>query len=603
MQFLNEEQQRRAKAEADLPPLPPLLAQILAETRAKQLAAKEGREYVPERKPAGDGNASDGEAQPPSGPLLLEGPSAGLVVQGTNVPERQPGDSDSDSDAEPEAPLGPLDPARCRVHGPGFSGGAAGQPVKLTLTARDANGKRIREGGAMLLVMVEPPRAPGQEEEPDAIEAEVTDHGDGTYSAVYTVPAKGNYQLHIEVDGEPVGDSPYPVFFSAAKLVTESGATAAAGAAAAPGQPAQGAQPASGAQLPAPVTTSAGIQVVTAQSIKAAQAQTQGQLGAAAAAGDMGASVALAAGFPAGAAAQNSLGADMVRSGMTFPVIDAEQLQRMVVVGGVSPLATPDALKSVFSLAGAIVNAQLAPMGTGIAFVTFSSAAEAANALTMGGASMMGQPLKVELATEAKKAADAAMAAHNPYAALQAQQLAHFQMLQQQQAALAQQVATMRAAQRTGVQLPLDQRIVLKKPEANGSERRRSRSRSREREHGSRRRSRSRDRERGSRRRSRSRERERGSRRERSRSRDRKRSHRSRSRERGSRHKEHKHKHHKHHKRSHRSKEREDRKDEKAAGGDKMEVDAAAAAAAQQPAAAADGNKDDLEALLDEFEG
>ena len=49
------------------------------------------------------------------------------------------------------------------------------------------------------------------------------------------------------------------------------------------------------------------LQVVTAQSIKAAQAQTQTQLGAAAAAGDMGASVALAAGFPGGAAAQPSL--------------------------------------------------------------------------------------------------------------------------------------------------------------------------------------------------------------------------------------------------------------------------------------------------------
>ncbi len=34
----------------------------------------------------------------------------------------------------------------------------------------------------------------------------------------------------------------------------------------------------------------------------------------------------------------------------------------------------------------------------------------AANALTMGGASLMGQPLKVELATEAKKGADAALA-------------------------------------------------------------------------------------------------------------------------------------------------------------------------------------------------
>ena len=208
--FLSEEQQRRAKAEADLPPLPPLLAQILAETRAKQAAAKEGREYVPERKAGADGNASDGEAKPPSGPLLLEGPSSGLVVQGTNVPERQPGDSDSDSDAEPEAPLGPLDPARCRVHGPGFSGGAAAAPVKLTLTARDANGKRIREGGAHVLVMVEPPRVPGAEEEPEPIQAEVTDHGDGTYTAVYAVPAKGNYQVRRVLPGLAAWVLPLP---------------------------------------------------------------------------------------------------------------------------------------------------------------------------------------------------------------------------------------------------------------------------------------------------------------------------------------------------------------------------------------------------------
>lgn len=35
----------------------------------------------------------------------------------------------------------------------------------------------------------------------------------------------------------------------------------------------------------------------------------------------------------------------MVRSGMAFPAIEAEQLQRMVVVGGVSALATPDAVR------------------------------------------------------------------------------------------------------------------------------------------------------------------------------------------------------------------------------------------------------------------
>lgn len=122
------------------------------------------------------------------------------------MPKRLPGEAtDSESDPEPEAPLGPLEPRRCRVHGPGFSGAAAGQPVKLTLTARDANGKRIREGGAHVLVMVEPQApppapAPGAAPLPDdadaePIQAEISDHGDGTYTALYTAPYKGLYQV------------------------------------------------------------------------------------------------------------------------------------------------------------------------------------------------------------------------------------------------------------------------------------------------------------------------------------------------------------------------------------------------------------------------
>lgn len=191
---------RKAKEEESLPPLPPLLAAILARTRAKQAAKAEGREP--------DEEAAQAEAAP-GGPLLLEGPSSGLVMHGSAVPERRPGeDTDSESDAEPEAPLGPLEPRRCRVHGPGFSGGAAGQPVKLTLTARDANGKRVREGGAHVLVMVEPqappPPPPGapplpEDEEGEPIQAEVTDHGDGTYTAVYTAPYKGLYQARAGV--------------------------------------------------------------------------------------------------------------------------------------------------------------------------------------------------------------------------------------------------------------------------------------------------------------------------------------------------------------------------------------------------------------------
>lgn len=197
---------RKQHEEASLPPLPPLLAQILAQARAKQQAAKDGTPLA-EGEP---GEGSDDEAKAHSGPLLLEGPSCGLIMQGSAVPERRPGEeSDSDSDAEPEAPLGPLDASRSRVHGPGFSGGAACQPVKLTITARDSNGKRIREGGAHVLVMVEPPPPPPgpageQAEEPEAIQADVVDHGDGTYTATYAVPTKGNYQVGAGSDGEGV---------------------------------------------------------------------------------------------------------------------------------------------------------------------------------------------------------------------------------------------------------------------------------------------------------------------------------------------------------------------------------------------------------------
>ena len=69
-------------------------------------------------------------------------------------------------------------------------------------------------------------------------------------------------QLHIEVNGEPVGDSPYPLFFSAPKPAAEGGAAPAPGAAAVPGMPVQPpAGQASLVPLPAPVTTAAGIQV------------------------------------------------------------------------------------------------------------------------------------------------------------------------------------------------------------------------------------------------------------------------------------------------------------------------------------------------------
>jgi arginine/serine-rich splicing factor 12 len=197
-----EERARRKKAMDDLPPLPPLLAQILAEARAKQEKKANGGA-------AGEGDAGDGgQAKPASGPLFLEAAPNQLIAGGQQPAEPpSPRDSDSEEDeseAEAARPPGDLDASRCRAHGPGFSGGAAGAPVKLTITARDSSGKRIKTGGAHVLVMVEPVAAPGAVEEPEPIQAEVQDHGNGNYTASYAVPSKGNYEVRFST-GDEVG--------------------------------------------------------------------------------------------------------------------------------------------------------------------------------------------------------------------------------------------------------------------------------------------------------------------------------------------------------------------------------------------------------------
>ncbi|KAI3434787.1 hypothetical protein D9Q98_002845 [Chlorella vulgaris] len=294
------EELRRAKASEDLPPLPPLLAQILAETRAKQ-AAKAARAERGEPEPAATAQADDGEAKLASGPLFLEAaPSHGLVMAGTNVAPHVDRDSEaSESDGEPEKPPGPVDASRCRAHGPAFSGAAACQPVKMTITARDSSGKRIREGGAHILVMVEPTAAPGAAEEPEPIQAEVSDHGDGTYTATYSVPTKGNYQLHIEVNGDPLGESPYPIFFSApvAQPPPPPGAPPPQAAMPGPESVVPGMQGMQG--MPVPTMTAGGIQVVTADAIKLAQQQQAAAVAGAVQGADAAAGAsAMAAAYP-----------------------------------------------------------------------------------------------------------------------------------------------------------------------------------------------------------------------------------------------------------------------------------------------------------------
>eukprot|EP00887_Chlorella_sp_A99_P003421 scaffold7.g3421.t1 len=521
-----------------------------------------------------------------------------LVVHGEAGTTGGCGADSSSSESEPdeeELPPGPLEPERCSAHGPGFAGGAAGAPVKLTITSKDERGKRIREGGAYVRVGVEPTGGG------ERLEAEVTDHANGQYTAVYAVPAKGNYKLYIDINGAPMGGSPFPLFFSAPD---PNAAKAAAAAAAAPS-----AAPGAAPGLPGvPVLPGAlpGVPLALSSEAIAAQAGASAQ------------AYHMAAAFPNLATGINlSLGAQAARAGVEFPSADLEELQRVVLVGNVSPFATADALRSVFGFCGTIRSVTLAGPANSFAFVEYEGPAQAHAALQMGGLALMGQCIRVEVAREARLDADkAATTISNPYLALHTQQAQQFKMLQArvcvcvcwaQQTQLAQHVAAMRAAQRTGVAPPpllseeekrkkaaLAAALALSKKLASGdgkdgdNGRKRSRSRSRSRERKDRRR-RSRSRSRDRRRRSRSRERKHHrhhhhhrSHRHRSRSRGRKEKKedrdRDRKRDRGER------------KRGREDKERGGRREE--GGGDT----AAGAAAEEQP-------KDELEELFDELEG
>lgn len=105
-------------------------------------------------------------------------------------------------------------------------GGAAGAPVKLVVHVKDERGKRIKEGGEEVTVRVQAPPGMAANEGCNflnslwrralscnayslrrhsvgtgvgLIPVEVTDNSDGTYTAFYTPPVKGNYSLVVEV--------------------------------------------------------------------------------------------------------------------------------------------------------------------------------------------------------------------------------------------------------------------------------------------------------------------------------------------------------------------------------------------------------------------
>mmetsp|Transcript_38570 Transcript_38570/g.46650 ORF Transcript_38570/g.46650 Transcript_38570/m.46650 type:complete len:273 (-) Transcript_38570:887-1705(-) len=120
--------------------------------------------------------------------------------------------SDSESDSEDEGnrkpKIGAIKPERCAAVGSGVSGGAAQSVAKFTVISKDSQGARVRTAGEKVTCKVV-----GKDIED--ITGEVKDGDDGSYSCTYTVPTRGSYTVHVDMNDIPIEGSPFPVFFSA----------------------------------------------------------------------------------------------------------------------------------------------------------------------------------------------------------------------------------------------------------------------------------------------------------------------------------------------------------------------------------------------------
>jgi hypothetical protein len=77
---------------------------------------------------------------PPDGQIIVHGEVAAPKRKRIKLLNRTPSPVILDD-------YGDLEPSRCTVGGPGVAGGTVGLPTQVNVTARDANGIGIREGG------------------------------------------------------------------------------------------------------------------------------------------------------------------------------------------------------------------------------------------------------------------------------------------------------------------------------------------------------------------------------------------------------------------------------------------------------------------------
>lgn len=119
-------------------------------------------------------------------------------------PEDEEQEESSSEEEEVDLPPGPISSEHCTVGGPGFVGGSAKASISFYVTAKDEVDKRIREGGAYVTATVNPgnsARAGGAQ----LVFAEIRDNHDGTYTATYSVEARGDYEVRTVTGSKSSG--------------------------------------------------------------------------------------------------------------------------------------------------------------------------------------------------------------------------------------------------------------------------------------------------------------------------------------------------------------------------------------------------------------
>lgn len=129
---------------------------------------------------------------------LPESDETALALAGTK-PEVESSDSrygsSSDSDDD-DFPAGAICPEKCVVGGPGLAGASAGSSVAIRITSRDNRGTDIKEGGAYVTARLLPGTTAKSAGAND-VHATVRDNKDGTYTGIYTVLTRGDYQVCV----------------------------------------------------------------------------------------------------------------------------------------------------------------------------------------------------------------------------------------------------------------------------------------------------------------------------------------------------------------------------------------------------------------------